>query len=278
MGRLDAAAVILAGGRSSRMGSPKASLDWHGSTLLRRASGIASRTVAGPVVVVAAPGQILPRLDRRAEVAFDAREGRGPLQGLAAGFAALRDRADAAFVCSTDAPFLHPAFIRRVLGALAPEVDAVLPHVRGFPHPLSSACRVAVLPQVEALIAADRLRLLSLFDDCRTVRLDERALLRDRSLAAADPELRSVQSLDEPAEYDRALALPAPEVSFERRVRDATGPCQRSSARAWTLGELCGVIAQPLGDRVAVAIDGESCGADPELPLVDGDDVSLVDD
>ncbi|MGH2888012.1 MAG: NTP transferase domain-containing protein, partial [Solirubrobacteraceae bacterium] len=35
-----AAAIILAGGRSSRMGSPKAALDWHGSTLLRRVTGL----------------------------------------------------------------------------------------------------------------------------------------------------------------------------------------------------------------------------------------------
>ncbi|MGH3167275.1 MAG: molybdenum cofactor guanylyltransferase, partial [Trebonia sp.] len=30
------AGVVLAGGRSSRMGTPKAALEWHGSTLLYR--------------------------------------------------------------------------------------------------------------------------------------------------------------------------------------------------------------------------------------------------
>ena len=47
----------------------------------------------------------------------DAREGRGPLQGLAAGLAAVGDRAVAAYVSSTDVPLLHPRFIRRVLAA-----------------------------------------------------------------------------------------------------------------------------------------------------------------
>ena len=55
-------AIILAGGKSSRMGSPKAALDWHGSTLLRRVTGLAQRTVDGPVVVVRAPEQELPEL------------------------------------------------------------------------------------------------------------------------------------------------------------------------------------------------------------------------
>src|ERR1700755_2884271 len=81
----DSAAIVLAGGRSSRMGSPKAALEWHGSTLLRRVTGLLARWVDGPVVVVRAPGQELPNLDPAIEVVADAREGRGPLQGLAGG-------------------------------------------------------------------------------------------------------------------------------------------------------------------------------------------------
>src|SRR5437773_612183 len=40
------AGVVLAGGPSSRMGSPKASLEWHGSTLLRRPAGIVALAAA----------------------------------------------------------------------------------------------------------------------------------------------------------------------------------------------------------------------------------------
>ena len=40
------------------------------------------------------------------------------VQGIAVGLAAVADRADTAFVSSTDLPFLHPAFVRAVLGAL----------------------------------------------------------------------------------------------------------------------------------------------------------------
>ena len=70
------------------MGSPKAELEWHGSTLLRRVTGLVARAVDGPVVVVRAPDQGLPYLDGRVEVVADALEGRGPLPGLAAGLAA----------------------------------------------------------------------------------------------------------------------------------------------------------------------------------------------
>src|SRR6516164_643504 len=118
---MQAAGIVLAGGRSSRMGSPKAALEWHGSTLLRRVTGIAARAVDGPVVVVRAPGQELPALEGAVEVVEDAREGRGPLQGLAAGLAAVRDRAGVAYLSSTDLPLLHPAFVRRVVGAIDDE-------------------------------------------------------------------------------------------------------------------------------------------------------------
>ena len=137
MGR--AAGILLAGGRSSRMGTPKAQLEWHGSTLLRRTAGIVARGVDGPVVVVRAPGQELPGLPDGVEVVEDAREGRGPLQGIAAGLHAVRDRADAAYVSSTDVPLLHPRFVRRVVAAVEDGVDVALPDVGGCRHPLSAA-------------------------------------------------------------------------------------------------------------------------------------------
>jgi molybdopterin-guanine dinucleotide biosynthesis protein A len=147
---IEAGAIILAGGRSSRMGSPKAALDWHGSTLLRRVTGLARRTVAGRVVVVRAPEQELPELPASIEVVSDAREGRGPLEGLAAGLAAVGDRAEVAFASSTDVPLLHPAFMRRVIEAVTDEVDIALPEIHGFRQPLSAAYRTSILPEVQA--------------------------------------------------------------------------------------------------------------------------------
>ena len=102
---------MLAGGRSTRMGRPKANLEWHGSTLLHRVTGIVGRAVEGLVVVVRAPDQELPELPPGVRVVEDAAEGRGPLQGLAAGLAAVAGEADLAYVSSTDVPLLHPAFV-----------------------------------------------------------------------------------------------------------------------------------------------------------------------
>src|SRR5258707_9494811 len=129
------AGVVLAGGRSSRMGTPKAALEWHGSTLLRRTVGVIARVTDGPVVVVRARGQDLPALPPGIEVVDDPRAGQGPVQGLAAGLAAVADRADVAFVASTDLPFLHPAFVRRVLPAVRAGAHLGPPGARGHPQP-----------------------------------------------------------------------------------------------------------------------------------------------
>ena len=109
------------------MGAAKSALEWHGSTLLYRTASVMMRSVDGPVVVVAAPGQELPELPAGVAVVEDPVEGLGPMQGLAVGLAAVQDEAGAAFVCSTDLPFLHPAYVRRVLQGLGDGVNATLP-------------------------------------------------------------------------------------------------------------------------------------------------------
>src|SRR5215216_2435918 len=68
----EVAGVVLAGGRSTRMGRPKANLEWHGSTLLHRVTGIVGRAVDGAVVVVRAPDQELPELPPGVRVVEDA--------------------------------------------------------------------------------------------------------------------------------------------------------------------------------------------------------------
>ena len=114
------------------MGCSKAALEWHGSTLVRRVAGIVARGVGGPVVLVRSRGQSLPLLPGDFEVIDDLEEGRGPLGGLSAGLQALAGRGEVAYVSSSDVPFLHPAFVRRVVGELNAGLDACVPFVRGM--------------------------------------------------------------------------------------------------------------------------------------------------
>jgi molybdenum cofactor guanylyltransferase len=274
------AGVVLAGGRSSRMGSPKAALEWHGSTLLRRTVGILARATGGPVIVVRAVGQELPGLPKGILVADDPLEGKGPLQGIAAGLAALRGRADAAFVCSTDLPFLHPAFIRRVVSVLADGAgtDVALPLARGFRQPLAAAYRVSLAEAAERLVAEDRLRPAFLFDQCTVATLDDAALKQDPVLAALDPDLDSVVNVNTPADYQAARARPAPEVTVQLfgTLAQGNGKSGPHAVRAATVGEAAGARGLVLDRHVAAALNGDQITRDSETPLAAGDTVFFL--
>jgi molybdopterin-guanine dinucleotide biosynthesis protein A len=187
------------------MGTPKAWLDFGGETLLARTVCTVA-TVASPVVVVAAPGQDVPPLPPTVAVLRDAVTGRGPLQGIAAELAAIAPHAATAFVSSTDAPFLHPSLIRRLVALRGPDHDVVVPRLGGHLHALSAVYGVAVCAAIAALLAEDRLRLSLLFERARTLVADEALLLAGDELAAADPELRSLRNVNTPEDYAAALA------------------------------------------------------------------------
>jgi molybdenum cofactor guanylyltransferase len=261
------------------MGRPKAALEWHGTTLLERVVGIVGRAVDGPVVVVKAPGQELPPLPQDVAVATDAREGRGPLQGLAAGLRALDGAAEYAYVSSTDVPLLHPAFVSVVLRAAEREdVDVALPVAHGFRHPLAAAYRASLLAPVEELIAEDRMKPAFLFERANVHELDETALLRDRELAGADPELLSLLNLNEPEEYERARARAAPAVTVRRfgaLARNGAGH-EAVPVRAATLGAAAAAAGIDLDRHVVAALNGDQISRDPGYPLAAGDAVAFI--
>ena len=279
------AGVVLAGGRSSRMGEPKAALEWHTSTLLRQVTGIVSRAVDGPVIVVRAPGQELPSLDPRVVFCDDPEEGRGPMLGLAVGLAAAAEHASHAFVCSTDLPFLHSAFVTAVLrGFSRPAedteegVDVVLPHVHGYRQPMAAGYRTDLAPHVQKLIAADRWRPAHLFEEVAVRKLDEEALLRDRRLAELDPALDSVLNINTPEDYRSARARPAPAVTIERFGVLATKGAGRKplQARAATIGAAAEQVGLALDGHVLAAINGDQISGDATTPLETGDTVSFI--
>ena len=189
--------IVLAGGRSTRMGVAKATLPFGPETMLQRVVRLLGTTVS-PIVAVAARDQELPALPADVIVARDEREARGPLEGLRAGLKALPESVDAAYVTSCDVPLLEPAFVEHML-ALLGDHDIAVMEIDGFTHPLSAVYRRAVLPQVELLLAQDRLRPAFLFDAVRTRRVSP------DEMRAADPDLRTLRNLNTREDYEKAL-------------------------------------------------------------------------
>ncbi|MFQ5670869.1 MAG: molybdenum cofactor guanylyltransferase [Acidobacteriota bacterium] len=211
--------MILAGGRSLRMGRPKAWLKIDGRTLLETVVDSLGRGLAmvgpspggglPPLLVVGAPGQALPALPPAVRRVDDAVEGRGPLQGIAAGLAALEKTADAVYVSSCDVPLLKPAFVR-LLFALLGDAEVAVPLAGGRQHPLAAVYRPSLSPRVRSLLAAGERRPRRLFEIVRTRRVEE------ETLREVDPGLDSLRNLNTPAEYHE-IASSTPQAPGGRR-------------------------------------------------------------
>src|SRR5829696_1048748 len=117
----DATAVILTGGKSSRMGQAKALLPFHGEPLIAHLVRHLQK-VFSEAVIVAAPEQELPTLPAmlvRDEVAYQ-----GPVSGIYHGLKASTKKVS--FVTSCDATFLNLQLITSLLWQIS-DYDVVVP-------------------------------------------------------------------------------------------------------------------------------------------------------
>lgn len=194
--------IILAGGRSRRMGTDKALLDLGGRPVIAHVAGRLAEVCAEVLVVGADPARYaflgLP-------VVPDAFPGLGPLGGIHAGLAAM-SRPAGLFVAS-DMPFLRPSLLRHLAeagrgAAGGVPADAVVPRLHGRPEPLCALYRRSLEPVAARLLASGGGAVAALFD-AEGVRV---AWVDEADLRRLDPELSSFWNLNTPEDYRRAVA------------------------------------------------------------------------
>jgi molybdopterin-guanine dinucleotide biosynthesis protein A len=187
--------LILAGGRSSRMGRPKALLPFGAELLIERQVRLL-RPVCAELILVTNEPEHFAFLGLR--TIPDRAPSLGPLAGLEAGLAASRTPLHFAIAC--DMPFVEPDLIR-TMAAEASQCDAVVPQLPAGPEPLYAIWHQSALPAIRAgLDRGERSpqRLLSTLQ----VRWVPEAALRP----FGDPA-RLFFNCNTPEEYQRALTL-----------------------------------------------------------------------
>jgi molybdenum cofactor guanylyltransferase len=189
----DATAIVLAGGKSSRMGKPKALLPFDNEPLIVHVVATLRRLFA-EVVVVAAPGQELPAMP--VTLARDAVAHQGPVGGIYYGLTAAAG--DVCFVTSCDSAFLNPPLIAHLVSQIS-QHDVVVPHWQGRFQPLHAVYRRSVMPLLEEQLARRELRPIYLFEKVRTLRVDEDEIRR------FDPDGSSFFNMNTPEDYAEAL-------------------------------------------------------------------------
>ena len=212
--------LILAGGRSRRMGQDKIwlPLGADGVPLIERVVARV-RPLAGEFLFSAnAPepfdALVSPLRDQGvpAQVVPDRFPGAGPLAGLHAGLSAAR--CDLLLAVAGDMPFINPALVAHLV-ALMPGFDVVipeLPHPRtGEPvkEPLHAIYRRSCLVAVAARLAAGERPMVGFLPDVR-VRIVGPDEIRD-----FDPDFRSFFNVNTPEDWDAAEELLAGELSGE---------------------------------------------------------------
>jgi molybdopterin-guanine dinucleotide biosynthesis protein A len=158
----DITAFILTGGKSTRMGSDKAFVDYDGRTLLARSLDLA-RSVASDVRIVGNH----EKFASFAPVVEDIFRDCGPLGGI---HAALRaSPRELNLMLAVDTPFVTRGFLHYLIteARSAPEALVVVPRGDGNWQPLCAAYRREFAAAAETALRAGRNRIDRLFDEVR---------------------------------------------------------------------------------------------------------------
>jgi molybdopterin-guanine dinucleotide biosynthesis protein A len=193
-----ATAIVLAGGKSSRMGTPKALLLFDETPLIVHIVS-ALRDLFAEVVVVASRGQELPDLSAR--IAYDEVAHQGPVSGIRNGLNAMATgvaATDVAFVVSCDIAFLKPQLIAHLVSLIS-GYDIVVPCWRGRWQPLHAVYRRSVAKTLDDHVARGELRLMSVLQELHVRIVDESEIRR------FDPDGLSFFNINTPSDYDEAL-------------------------------------------------------------------------
>lgn len=190
-------AIILAGGRSSRMGRAKAALKFGSSTLLERVVAEMKR-VFDDIVVVASPTDLVEIAGVR--TIHDHAEYDGPVGALERGTVAATN--EIAFACSCDVPFVSSDLARALVGMLG-DHDAVIPHVDGKLQTLHAVYRKKCAKVLATMGGKGEHRLNEIVNVAKV------RVVPEDEIRALDPkaDMRSFFNVNTPEDYQRALKM-----------------------------------------------------------------------
>lgn len=185
----DILGVVLAGGKSSRMGTDKAAIEFDGATFVERAVSVLASVFAE--VVVAGVSSVAPTV----HVLPDRLPGHGPLAGLDAAFSYAGGRS--VFVLALDMPFVSSSTVHALIDPRPDAMGATIAKSEGRVQPLCGIYGSGLAERVRDIVGSgDRsmARLLDALDDVRWVEVDARSTMNINSVE----DLEAALKLDQP--------------------------------------------------------------------------------
>ena len=196
---LDITCVVLAGGKSLRLGRDKVQETVGNDTLLQRVL-LKLTPFNCDIIIVTAGDKSLPRLNgyQRARVVTDIYPGKGAFGGVYTGLAESNSAYNLVVAC--DMPFLNQALLRYMMG-LSAGFDLVVPRLGGLVEPLHAVYSKSCLAPIEKLLKQGNMEVRVLFDlvKVRYVESDE--------IDRFDPEHLSFFNINTEADLERARQI-----------------------------------------------------------------------
>ena len=194
---IEVTGILLAGGKSRRMGEDKRYLVMGGETLLERGLGVL-RSVFQEVLVVIA--QDSPPVGVDAKVVRDLVSECGSLGGLYTGL--MQATTPYIFVVACDMPFLDQAVIAQFTSRRA-TADIVMAKLAARLHPMHALYGKRCLPVLEQMIQARQLKIQEVVSHA-SLRVQ---YVTETDLSSIDPSGRSFQNVNTPADFEAARSM-----------------------------------------------------------------------
>ncbi len=181
--------VILAGGRSSRMGRNKALLPYQGKPLIESIYRVMAELFKDVVVVTNSPADydFLP-----CPKTADIHVGKGSMAGVHAGLS--RSATEWIFVVGCDMPFIDARLVRYLAARLGKEA-ALVPQSDGGFEPLHAFYSKKALPILEAALGSDKMKIIDILE------LMHARVVPAAEIAEISPGFRSFVNLNSPEDY-----------------------------------------------------------------------------
>lgn len=160
-------AIILAGGKSSRMGTNKALLPMDGKTNIELIKDQLTPFFSD-IIVVTNHFEAYEFL--KVPMVKDEYIGKGPLAGIHTGL--KHSKTETNFFVACDMPFVSGELAKHLI-ELCDNYEAVVPRINGTLHPLFSVFKKSVLPMVEQCLQEDRLKIRDLLEELQVLYVNE---------------------------------------------------------------------------------------------------------
>ncbi len=199
--------VILAGGRSRRMGGArKALLHFREEKLIHRQLRELRKICSEIILVTNEPRTFLPIVDNAVRIITDFYPDKGPLGGFHAALS-LSSHTNA-WIVACDMPFVSPSAARALLAIkTGRSSDAAVPYFNERMYPFHGVYDKSCVERIPLLFGSGQFRVGAFLDAIRCEKVAEAEFTRQ----GIDP--RFILNLNTPEQYESLLALEAQEAA-----------------------------------------------------------------